>query len=634
MADQKQQSWLMQTFQNIFSAAFPQSDVEGVGMGVGDMGYDLTSTGGPISFDGDMGSPELSRSDLPAREITNIDGGYDALSRRQRYASYEQLEELIPEIHSSLNTYADEACSYDDENHVLQVRCSNEAVKEELEFLFFNSRTIDVDSRAWGMARNLCKYGDSFWELVIDPKSPQFGVLKLNELDPHTMWRIQSRKGTLLEFQQTMMSPDYDVVSKDIKDKHNKDNKPYQSLYWRGRTQGNKNLIRFAPAQVVHIVIGSEERGFKPYGISVLQPARRPAYNLRLMEDSMLLYRLSRGTERRVYYVDVGQMSGTKVDTYVEQFKGRTKRKRIFNEKTQQVDERFNPWSVDDDLYIPVRPNTNTRVDVLAGAQNLSDIDDSLYFRKKLFVALKIPQGYLEQTVEAATNRLSLTSLDMRFAKVVFRIQKAMGNAFREVAIRHLTLLGVPHEEFEDLEIIMTPSSEWREMAQSEVMQNRINLASSIKSMDVPLSDDWILERIFKLPNDEIDREKERKRRQEIERAELEGSKMLVAARYQAEIDRGNMVNQAALQQVSQEQMGNQGTGPDGQPIAPGQEGEEQSSIPTEDDLFAAAGEPNEEPELAANTSPGKAGAEDVPTTLTSPRARITKADIEADREP
>jgi hypothetical protein len=545
----------------------------------------------------------------------------------------------------------------------------------------------------------------------------------------------------------------------------------------------------------VHITIGSEERGFKPYGISVLQPARRPAYNLRLMEDSMLLYRLSRGTERRIYYVDVGQMSGTKVDTYVEQFKNRTKRKRIYNEKTRQVDERFNPWpvrrttlvplldgriltieeiareyeagktnwvfsildettgkivpgkivwcgknyhcsnmirvwcddggyvdvapehpfvlrdgsskradelqvgdslmplhervsdgnvpltiqrivfniqhltesddvycmtvvgpngehdrhnfavknsgivedsfifvknSVDDDLYIPVRPNTNTRVDTLPGAQNLSDIDDSLYFRKKLYVALKIPPGYLEQTVEAATNRLSLTSLDMRFAKVVFRIQKAIANAFREVAIRHLVLLGVPREEFEDLEIIMTPSSEWKEMAQSEVMQNRINIASSIKSMDIAISDDWIMERIFKLPDDEIEREKERKRRQEIERAELEGTKLLIAARYQAEIDRGNMINQAMLQQAAQQQATDSGMGPDGQPLQPDQQtGTEKLSIPSEEDLFAAAEEPNEAPPgTGTDTGYGGTTKQKLP-----PRTRITKADIEADRE-
>jgi len=1066
MSDQKRQSTLMQTFSNVFSAAFPQNDIEGVGVGIGDMGYDLTGMGGSMAFDGEMGSPDLSRSDLPAREITNIDGGYDALSRRQRYASYEHLEELIPEIHSGLNTYADEACSYDDENHVLQIRCSNEAVKDELKFLFFNSNTIDVDSRAWGMTRNICKFGDGFWEAVIDPQNPQFGILKLNELDPHTMWRIQSKKGTLLEFQQTLTSPDYDVVIKDIKEKHNRDKDPYQSLIWSGRKNTSKNLIRFAPAQVVHVRIGQEERGFKPYGISVLQPARRPAYNLRLMEDSMLLYRLSRGTERRIYYVDVGQMSGTKVDTYVEQFKNRTKRKRIYNEKTQQVDERFNPWpvrrttlvplldgrtitieeiareyeagktnwvfsvvddtkgkivpgkivwcgknyhcsnlirvwcddggyvdvapehpfvlrngsskradelkvgdslmplykkisskedhkrvvgypmvkdnvdgkwkflhkivadealagvkdeiqettdwttnkhftvhhknfdrhdaspenlewlgdndhrllhldlvnarwngpdaeevreknreqlldrlngpngsylrekacqnliayntsdakrtktsddnrrlgkgkrlareyngsdlhrkhndirrdavrahwadsekreahtealcwiipndviefvfdrinedpsigreeltalirgnevimsmikkanesndrqvekfhvaavvskvhrmgliekpqyglfktyaqshaapcnhqvikieymtesddvycmtvvgpngehdrhnfavknsgvvedsfvfvknSVDDDLYIPVRPNTNTRVDTLPGAQNLSDIDDSLYFRKKLYVALKIPPGYLEQTVEAATNRLSLTSLDMRFAKVIFRIQKAIANAFREIAIRHLVLLGVPREEFEDLEIIMTPSSEWREMAQSEVMQNRINLASSIKGMDIAISDDWILERIFKLPDDEIEREKERKRRQEIERAELEGTKLLIAARYQAEIDRGNMVNQAMLQQVAQQQAAESGLGPDGQSLQQNQPAEGQPPIPSEEDLFAAAGEPNEAPMGTSQTS--NTSFKNTRSKMAS-RIRITKADIEADRE-
>jgi hypothetical protein len=338
------------------------------------------------------------------------------------------------------------------------------------------------------------------------------------------------------------------------------------------------------------------------------------------MEDSMLLYRLTRGTERRVYYIDVGQMAGAKVDSYVEEFKKRTKRRRVYNERTQQVDERYNPWSVDDDLYLPIRSNTNTRVESLPGASNLSDIDDALYFRKKLYVALKIPPGYLEQTIEAQTNRLSLTSLDMRFAKVIYRVQKAVSQAMREVAIRLLTLMGVPTTLFEDLEITMTPSSEWREMAKSEVLQARITMAQTMQGMQMH-SDRFIMTQVLKMTDDAADREISARKKQDVEKAELEGVKLVIAARYQAEIERGTAVNQAAIQ-AAQTGGGEAGAPMAETPEAGGPEAGIPEAIPGEEEFAAAAVGPEEVP------VPEKAS----PKEKTIAR-RISMADIEAERE-
>jgi hypothetical protein len=208
----------------------------------------------------------------------------------------------------------------------------------------------------------------------------------------------------------------------------------------------------------------------------------------------------SRAPERRIFYIDVQQYSPAKAEALVERMKDQLRKKktvsRAYNPGASSVEERWHAPAFDEDFWIPTRPNSNTRIETLPGAQNLGEIDDTVYFRNKLYTALNFPKNYFNNEDTQAT-RISLSAQDVKFARMVERLQSHIEDAFYEICERHLKLLGYPEEAYEDLVIQMTPPSDWRELTKAEVITNRINNASTLKSAKL-LSDydiliDWMM---------------------------------------------------------------------------------------------------------------------------------------------
>jgi len=421
--------------------------------------------------------------------------------RRARYLEYDRLEN-IPEIESVLSTYSDEATVPDINGRVFLIKTSNQQIKEECEWLFNDLLQIDT-ADLWSWVRDLCKNGDIFLEMIIDSDHPELGIQKLAELPPETMFRIETVKGRLLEFQQSYTGPDYQAVLSAIKDRLDQADRtvgyvPSSSPLtttgevphdqFNGR---NANVvIRFTPEQIIHARIGSKRRGFYPYGISILYAARRIAHLLKLMEDAMVIMRLVRAPERRVFYIDIGTLPPHKGEMVIERIRDKIKKKKIYNRGTGQVDERYNAWAADEDFFIPTRPESNTRIETLPGATGLSEIDDTKYFREKLMVALKMPKTYLFQE-DATLTRTSFATQDMRFARTIYRIQKIVANALRQVAMRHLTLKGFPMDDVRSVKIEFTAPSDWMELSRAEILNSRYNLAGSIKGSQ--LYDDFTI---------------------------------------------------------------------------------------------------------------------------------------------
>ena len=148
------------------------------------------------------------------------------------------------------------------------------------------------------------------------------------------------------------------------------------------------------------------------------------------------------------------------------------------------IEERWHSQPADEDFWIPIRPNSNTRVETLPGAQNLGEIDDAIYFRNKLFTALQFPKNYINQEDPGQT-RITLSAQDVKFARLIERLQAYMEDGLWDIADRHLKLRGFPTERYEDLKIKMTPPSEWRELSRAEVVTNRINNAGSLKGAQI-----------------------------------------------------------------------------------------------------------------------------------------------------
>jgi hypothetical protein len=317
----------------------------------------------------------------------------------------------------------------------------------------------------------------------------------------------------VIEFQQSKEGPDYTAI--------------IQSPVTQASdaTLLSSTAIRFSPEQIVHIRLGEDRRSFYPYGVSVIEPARGPAHQLRLMEDSMLVYRLARAPERRIFYIDVGQLPPFKAEMFIERLKDQFRKRKVprnfsGNLDANSVEERWHAPAVDEDYWLPMRPNSQTKIDTLQGANNLGEIDDAVYFRSKLFAALNFPRNYFNIDDPSVT-KTTLSSQDVKFARVIERMQSHYENGVWQIADRHLRLKGYPEDEWEDLHIRMTPPSEWRELSRADVIQARITSATNLKSAALQ-SDYDLLTKWLKYGHEETLEMIARNKLQKIDDARLE----------------------------------------------------------------------------------------------------------------
>lgn len=404
-------------------------------------------------------------------------------------------------------------CQKDDEGRVLTISTKNQSVKEELEFLLFHRKMLNFDQKKlWNVTKQLFIYGDFFWEVVINADNPKEGILNLMPLPSDTIYRIETTKGRLIEFQQSKEGPDFESLAR------------VEVTQATEQDLMQAKAIRFAPEQIVHMRIGDDRKTFYPYGISLIEAARGPAHQLRLMEDAMVVYRLTRAPERRVFYIDVQQLPPYKAEAFIERMKDQFKKKKVAGRSgapgASSVEERWHAPAADEDYWIPIRPNANTRVETLPGAQNLGEIDDTVYFRNKLFTALNFPRNYFNNE-DTQTTRIALSAQDIKFARMIERLQSHVEDAFWEICDRHLKLIGYPEEAYEDLMIKMTPPSDWRELTRAEVITNRLNNAANLKGSQL-MSDYDIMTKWLKYPDEEAKKMLARLKIQKIEDLKLQ----------------------------------------------------------------------------------------------------------------
>jgi hypothetical protein len=209
-------------------------------------------------------------------------------------------------------------CQKDDDGRVMNITTKNTAVKEELDYLLFHRKMLNLDQkRMWNIAKQLFIYGDFFWEIVIDPENPKAGILNLVPLPADSMFRLETTKGRLIEFQQSKEGPDTNSLAR------------VQVTTATESDLQQATAIRFAPEQIVHMKIGDDRKTFYPYGVSLMEAARGPAHQLRLMEDAMVVYRLTRAPERRVFYIDVQSLPHYKAEAFIERMKDQFKKKKV-----------------------------------------------------------------------------------------------------------------------------------------------------------------------------------------------------------------------------------------------------------------------------------------------------------------
>lgn len=396
------------------------------------------------------------------------------INRLERYKDYEQMDQT-GEISLALDLYADEASLVDPERkHTLVIRAKSRRLKKELEDLFFN--TLRWDTYCRPAIRYLCKYGDAPFELILDAN--RTGVSALKFMNVYNFTRIETRYGDLVGFF-------------------------YMDAIW-------PKPIFLHPWQVMHMRLTSFENIYHPYGRSVLDGGRKAFKQLRLMEDAALIYRITRAPEKRKFTIPVGMIPPKEVPEYMQMIARNFKRQRFYNPTTGTFDERYSPLIQEDDFFLPRRPDgTGPDVDTLPGAQNLDQIADIEYFKKKMVAPLKIPfarVGIGEGAGEASEKSLSQSHAE--FAKAVQWIQREIATGLTKVAIAHLALRGYHVEDLRGFEIALTATSAMEELYRIETWQTRVAVMSDLKDLGW-FPKEWIVTHFTDLTPDEIQELKE-----------------------------------------------------------------------------------------------------------------------------
>ena len=389
-------------------------------------------------------------------------------NRQIRYTDFDQME-YMPEIASSLDIYADEITTSTVFNPLIEVDCRNLEIKEILHTLLYT--VLNVDSNLFGWARSMCKYGDYYLYLDIDDK---MGITNAIPLPVRELERIEGADPT---------------------------NPNYIQFFWQN-AEGNKG-VTFENWQVSHFrVVGHDK--YVPYGTSVLEPSRRIWRQLTLLEDAMMAYRIVRSPERRVFYIDVGNIPAEDVEQYIEQVKTQMKRNQVVDEDTGRVDLRYNAMSVDEDFYIPIRgAGTNTRIETLAGGQFTGDIDDVNYLRDKLFSALKVPKSYLAQT-DSMEDKTTLSQKDVRFARTIQRLQRVVVGELEKMCIIHLYTLGFRDKDLMSFNLTLNNPSKIAELQELEHLRTKFDIAGA--ATEGLFSRRWVYQNVFKISEQEVQR--------------------------------------------------------------------------------------------------------------------------------
>jgi len=383
-------------------------------------------------------------------------------NRNERYLDFDQME-YTPELNSALDIYADEMTTSTDVRRILTVDCTNQEIKTALEILFYD--ILNVQLNLYGWCRTMCKYGDFFLYLDIDEA---IGIQNVVAIPINEIERLEGQ---------------------------DENNPNYVQYQW------NSAGLTFEDWQIGHFrVLGNDK--FAPYGTSVLDGARRIWRQLTLVEDAMMSYRIVRTPERRVFYVDVGAVAPQDVETYMQQVMTTLKKNQLVDADTGRVDLRYNPMSVEEDYYIPVRGGAQgTKIDTLAGGQFTSQIEDVKYLRDKMFTAIKIPQAYLTSgdTVE---DRTSLSQKDIRFARTIQRLQKAAVSELTKIGIVHLYTLGFRKADLTSFSLKLNNPSRIAELQDLEMMKTQFEVASS--ATEGYFSKRYIAENIFNISSEEF----------------------------------------------------------------------------------------------------------------------------------
>ena len=411
------------------------------------------------------------------RNIFNPNLNYQTL-RIQLYSDYEAMD-TDPIIASALDIIADEATVKNDQNEILSIKSSDENIQRVLYNLFYD--VLNIEFNLWSWTRNMCKYGDFFLKLEVAEKFGVYNVL------PYTVYHMIREEG---------LDPDNPAAVNFRLDPDGLASSQHPNYLPKRRDESK--VVEFDNYEIAHFRLISDTN-YLPYGRSYLEPARKIFKQVTLMEDAMLIHRIMRAPEKRMFYINVGSIPPQEVEQFMQKTINGMKKTPYIGDDGQ-YNLRFNMQNMMEDFYLPVRGgDTATRIETTKGLE-YDGTKDVEYLQAKMFAALKIPKAYFGFEGDLS-GKATLAAEDIRFARTVERIQKIMESELTKIALVHLYTQGFTGESLTNFELNLTTPSIIFEQEKVALLKEKVDLANQMKDTKL-FSTDYIYESIFQLSED------------------------------------------------------------------------------------------------------------------------------------
>jgi len=417
--------------------------------------------------------------------------------RLQLFTDYEMMDEDSI-VSSALDIYADESTMKNEYGDILTVKSSNDDTQKILHNLFYD--ILNIEFNLWPWVRNLVKYGDFYLKMDITEK---YGVTNVIPITPYEMIREEGMDPA---------NPDTVIFHHD------------PAMGGAGNYAASQaNTTKYENFEIAHFRMLSDAN-FLPYGKSMVEAARKNWKQLTLMEDAMMIHRIMRAPEKRIFKVDIGNIPPNEVDNYMQRIMNQMKKTPYVDQDTGNYNLKFNLQNMMEDFYLPVRGGqSGTEIDSLSGME-FGGIEDIEYLRNRMFAALKIPKAFLGYD-ESTEGKATLAAEDVRFARTIERIQKIVVSELTKIAIVHLHSQGLDGEDLVNFTLDLTNPSKIYEQEQVELWSSKVTLAGDIQDKKL-LGEKWIYENIFNMSEEDMKAQREEvlnDRKRYFRHSEIEG---------------------------------------------------------------------------------------------------------------
>jgi len=435
--------------------------------------------------------------------------------RTYLYSDYD-LMDTDAIVASALDIISDECSLKNDMGEVLQIKSSDEDIQKILYNLFYD--VLNIEFNLWSWTRQMCKYGDFFLKLEISEKFGVYNVI------PYSAYHIERKENFDPE------NPSKVVFTYNPEGIYGGSSSGY---YTTPNNNSNSNTIEFDNYEVAHFRLLSDVN-YLPYGRSYLEPGRKLFKQYSLMEDAMLIHRIVRAPEKRIFYINVGSIPPNEVENFMQKTISTMKRTPFMDQKTGDYNLKYNMQNVMEDFYIPVRGNDqSTKIDTTKGLEYAA-IEDVEYLREKLFAALKVPKAFMGYD-ENLSGKATLAAEDIRFGRTIDRIQRILISELYKIALIHLYAQGYRDEQMTNFELDLTTPSIIYDQEKIALMKEKVDLAGQMMENKL-FPTDWIYEHVFHFSEDQYEEYRDlivqdQKRRFRLAQIETEGNDPLTTGR-------------------------------------------------------------------------------------------------------